>query len=253
MNNIVYYGYTDCGIMREINQDALLMKAEGDGGIFVVADGMGGHSHGEVASSLIVDRVSAWSESRLFGEKAIKNFDELLDSLENLIESINIELVEDYSTDGVCGSTLVAILVKGGKYAIFSVGDSRIYIRSGREFLQMTQDHVWQNQSDVAGSMTPKELKNHPNYGKLTNAMGADSHIKISISTGSINEGDTFTLCSDGIYKCFKDTELARILKGLNPRKGVKNYESLAQKIRRLVNKKGSPDNHTLIFVGVGN
>ena len=251
MDNIVYYGYTDCGQIREINQDSLLMRTKGDAGVFVVADGMGGHSHGEVASALIVDKISEWADLKLFEGKADTEFDGLLDSFENLIEDINTELVEDYSTDGVCGSTLVAMIIKGGKYAIFSVGDSRIYIRSGREFMQMTQDHVWQNQSEIANTMSPKQIKKHPNYGKLTNAMGAAPHIRISISTGSINEGDTFTLCSDGIYKCFKDTELARTLRGLSPQKGVKNYESLAQKIRRLVNRKGAPDNHTLIFVGV--
>lgn len=253
MNNIIYYGYTDCGLVREINQDALLMRAEGNGGVFVVADGMGGHSHGEVASALITDRISAWSDNELFGKNTDVSFDELLDSFENLIKSINTELVEDYSTDGVCGSTLVAIIIKNGKYAIFSVGDSRIYIRSGREFMQMTQDHVWQNQSEIINTLSLKEIKKHPNYGKLTNAMGASSHLRISVSTGSISEGETFALCSDGIYKCFKDNELARMLRGLRPQKGVKNYENLAQKIRKLVNRKGAPDNHTLIFVGVEN
>ena len=254
---IIYYGYTDAGKKRDINQDSLLMKAEGEMGIFCVADGMGGHTHGEIASNLIVKRIGEWADKNLFMQNHLENdesdedsFDNLCDSAEKCIHMINEELRRDYCIDSVCGSTLVALLIMGRRYAAFSVGDSRIYRKFGKEFMQITKDQVWQTQPEIMNTMTEKQMKKHPDFGKLTNAVGAFDHIKINTVTGTMNEKDTFTLCSDGIYKCYTDFSLKWAHRTVNAEKGEGNFEKAIKIIKKHVDKKGAPDNYSIIIVG---
>ncbi|WP_035765636.1 PP2C family protein-serine/threonine phosphatase [Butyrivibrio sp. NC2002] len=252
---IIYYGYTDTGKKRDINQDSILMKAEGENGIFCVADGMGGHSHGEIASSLIAERIGEWADINLFSEKdGVKiqedRFDSLCDSFEECIHMVNEEIRREYCIDCVCGSTLVALLIAGRKYAAYSVGDSRIYRKSGKEFMQITKDQIWQNQPEIMNTLSENEKKKHPDFGKLTNAVGAFDHIKINTVTGTMKDTDIFTLCSDGIYKCYTDFSLKWAHCCINAEKGTSNFEKTINQIKKHVDKKGAPDNYSIIIVG---
>ena len=258
-DKILYCGYTECGPNRNINQDAIMMEAREGRGLFIVADGMGGHTSGELASALIVQRAGEWAADNLFAGKEDKTVDlrkdpdfvDVCDSFEICINAINDEIRNKYCKDDtVCGSTMVALLVMDGKYAAFSVGDSRIYRKTAKEVLQITQDHVWQNKPEIMGSLSEKEKRMHPDYGKLTNAMGAFDHVKISLQTGKLELGDVFTLCSDGIYKCYPDKDFQKIQKKVAIQKGQKYLESIAASIREYVEQKGAPDNYSLIMLG---
>ena len=282
---IIFYGFTECGPNRNINQDAFFMKAQDGKGIFIVADGMGGHSNGEIASAFITSRLSAWAERYLFSEGRVNekegtwtnnnllnkehvnekertndvekntfeenaDFSFTCDLFENTINSVNEQLRKEYCQEDVCGSTLVALIFMDDKFASFSVGDSRIYRKTKKEFMQITQDHVWQNMPDVINAYSERQKKKHPDFGKLTNAMGAYDHVKISIQTGKITSGDIFMLCSDGVYKCYSDFTLKRVFKHLSVKDGAEGFEKTALSIKSHVEKKGAPDNFTAIIVG---
>ena len=226
--------FTDKGLRAEINQDAMLI-AQGDRiSVFCVADGMGGHEHGEIASQAIVDEISDWHRS-VEKEDAV-SFMELLDSFEDRVSQINRTVFQKYNRNGVCGSTLVALLTFNQSFAIFSAGDSRIYRKRGLLFTQLTTDDVWQNKQDVKKDMDIDQIKSNRNYGKLTKAIGVSEKVTLNRITGNVNKGDLFFLCCDGVYKYVEPREL-------------KKYVTKPEPLKKLILSSGAPDNYTFISV----
>lgn len=227
--------YSDKGKESSVNQDAVFCYADGAMSIFGVADGMGGHMHGELASGTIVNAVEEWYQ-REAADSRCERFMQLMDSLEECLKDANHIIFRDHNRNGVCGSTVVVLMIIGDKYGIFSAGDSRVYMKRGFHFIRLTVDDVWQNRTAFVKGMKEEEIRNSEHFGKLTKAVGIREHIVFNRITGVLKKKDRFFLCCDGVYKCIPDKRLRRIF-------------GRPLKIREEVDKAGAPDNYSFIIV----
>lgn len=242
---ISFGGYTDKGKVREINQDAILMRCKNDVGIFVVADGMGGHTYGEKASAIIVQHLEKWWR-QFEQEKIMGDFLEITENIRICLERANFEIYNQYNSSNVCGSTVAILFVYKDRYCCFWCGDSRIYCLKKWSFFQVSTDDVWENQSSVIQKYTKEQRQRHPNYGKLLTAVGISSRLKLSMQTGYIENGQKFLLCSDGIYKMLSKK---KIQSSLWLYKGDCNVLKNITRMKKSVLKKGAGDNFSVIYV----
>lgn len=246
MMDIVYSGICDIGLKRKVNQDSLLMaESRGQGMyLFAVADGMGGHSDGELASKAFTDGLRAWADA-FQAEHYNKNFRNMMTSLQNKIEEVNKKIYMEYNQSQVCGTTCVVLLLYQGTYGVISAGDSRIYLRRGWSTVSLMMDDVWENQRDVQRALTAKQIQNHPNYGKLVNAIGTDREVSLSVRTDTLKKGDAFLLCSDGLYKYCPEKYFKRVLRGTVRENVKENVRNLVEK----THEQGAGDNVSVILV----
>ena len=195
---IDYVGKCDKGSVRECNQDAIAMFANEESGLFVVADGMGGHASGELASQEIVTVISNWWE-RFTPQRYDNNFQKMIKSLGQALEYANDQIFEKYNQMQICGSTVVILFIHEQSYGIIYAGDSRCYAYNKWKIRQLTIDEVWENQ--IGLNEEDRKNKNHPNYGKLLNAIGTKKNVQYKTITNELYHGIIFLLCSDGLYK----------------------------------------------------
>lgn len=239
---------TDTGLMRTINEDSIFCK-KGDGiHIFCVADGMGGHAHGEKASGEIIEAIKKW-EMSFYPEKYDCDFIKILDGFGNCLQDVNGKIYRQYNAEEVCGSTVAALLIYEGFYAVFSLGDSRIYRMRRFRFEQITTDDTWQNSADVFGCMDDVAMRLDSRYDKLVKAVGIRENVVFHRMTDRLRRGDTFLLCSDGIYKTCDLRVLRRICAGMAF--GYGRAEEKMKKIKICAYQKNAPDNLSAILVHV--
>lgn len=205
-----HVGICDVGKVRDINQDAILTVSKDNCGLFVVADGMGGHSQGEKASQHIVQTLLEWWKA-FSPAKYDNDFKRMIYALKQMLEQANREIYRSYNQTATCGSTAVILFIYKNTYGILYAGDSRIYMYYERKLRQMTVDEVWENQPDLS----PKERKLCWDYchGKLLNAVGIKQEIECKVITDELEEGMVFLLCSDGLYKYCSERYLKRCMK----------------------------------------
>lgn len=190
-------GHTDPGKVRRCNEDAILLRD--DIGLWVVADGLGGHSAGDYASGLIVERLSSLRRPN--------DLCDFIDAIEDALEGVNDELIRVAESRGgdLIGSTVV-VLVHDGDIALCGwVGDSRGYCFDRRRLRQITADHVHGARDDVtrfAGAQPQAPV------GALTRAVGAQPQLFVDWTIAGSGAGETFVLCTDGINKEIGDEEL---------------------------------------------
>jgi serine/threonine protein phosphatase PrpC len=198
------------GKVREINQDAILALSAEDCGLFAVADGMGGHSHGEKASGEIVRALRAWWED-FAPDNYDNDFKRMMRGLMQTVEKVNREIYRTYNRGDVCGSTVVILFLYAGAYGVLCAGDSRVYLYHDRKFRQLTIDDVWENQADL----TDRERRAGWNacHGKLVNAVGIREEIRCRMITDELKTGMVFLLCSDGLYKYCPEQYLKKYMK----------------------------------------
>lgn len=235
--------FSECGA-RNINQDAIFASARGNRGIFVVADGMGGHAEGEVASSAIVNGIRNWWNNNDFAEDEI-GIDTVAEQCNSLLMNINFEVFSYFSAKNqMGGSTVVALIIWDDRYMILSAGDSRIYRSDGKSLSQLTTDDVWENLPEIRYKMSKEILVKDTRYGKLTEVLGSEERLKISRSGGMLAEKEVFLLCSDGVYRYCAQDELERIL-----RRGMffKSAERMKEMIKKSALKGGTDDNYSAI------
>ncbi|GFI19436.1 serine/threonine phosphatase stp [Lachnospiraceae bacterium] len=240
-----YAGISEKGLIREINQDAILMRSDVSAGLFAVADGMGGHSHGEKASQLIIKELSVWWEnfqpSSYDGE-----FMRMTASIKQAVEYANREIYINYNKKVICGSTIVLLFIYKNQYCILYAGDSRVYQYRGSLWKLLTIDETWENQIDLS-VWQKKDLKN-PNYGKLVNAIGVRGNMQCRILTGQLKRKDSFLLCTDGLYKFCSDRYLKLCMK---KSRRIMHLEDICQKMLDRVYGNGAGDNISFIVVKV--
>ena len=239
-----YRGLCDIGLERTMNQDAIFMAADGDIGLFCVADGMGGHSHGERASREIVDTLALWWKE--FQESAYDyDFSRMMYSLNQVLEKANRAIYRMTGGRQISGSTVVVLFICHERYGILSAGDSRIYLCDRARVRQLTVDEVWENQVNL--NLSSKAKRQHPNRGKLVNAIGIAEDVRITSSTDQGRDGMTFMLCSDGLYKMCSDRVIARALREC--RRGA--LDEVVSKLLRKVYEGGAKDNISILLVRV--
>lgn len=173
------------------------MFSKKDMSLFVVADGIGGYTGGEIASGTITAGFQNWAEN--FVPNFFDGiFSKMIKSLENKLEEISREIYHKFNQTQICGSTCILLFIYKGNYGIINVGDSRIYKKDGWKLKSIMKDDVWENRIDVKEGMSKKEIISHTNYGKLLQAVGIREDISIASKTDLLKAGESFLLCSDG-------------------------------------------------------
>lgn len=226
-----YAVISNIGKDRTINQDAVF-AADRDGyGLFVAADGMGGYSHGELASRHIVQTMESWWNS-FEPSHFEKDFQLIICGIRAALEQANRDIYQRYNQNHICGSTVVSLFVSPDVYGIFSAGDSRIYMHHECTFAQLTSDDIWENQADLSES--EKNADWEQCRGKLTNAVGINEELRCTVRTDVLKEGMVFLLCSDGLYKFCSEACLKRYLRKANRQKSLEQHsQSLLRQVYR--------------------
>lgn len=238
-----YTGISEKGLVREINQDAILMHSDACAGLFVIADGMGGHSHGEWASQQIIMSLEEWWKN--FQSVTYEgDFTRMTTSIKQAVEYANREIYASYNGTEICGSTIALLFLYQNQYCILYAGDSRVYQYQSRAWKLLTVDETWENQAALSEQQR-KDFKN-PDYGKLMNAIGIRKRMQCRILTGQCDERTTFLLCSDGLYKFCSGNYIKHCMK-----KGRKtgDLEIICREMRDMVYRNGAGDNVSLIIV----
>ena len=230
---------------RENNQDAVFAAAKEDKALFIVADGMGGHSYGEVASAAIVEAAEEWWNSA--AAEADLEEDEAVRGCEDLLQRVNRELYDQYASQGtMVGSTVVLLLIWNGSFTAISGGDSHIYRLEDREARTVTPDDIWDNMPGIREYYTSEEIRRDYRHGRLTVAVGSDCELPLNKRARSLNKKESFLLCSDGIYKYCPPDYLSRQL-----RRRFSGVEKVLQALVRKAEKNGTTDNYSAIYIRI--
>lgn len=229
---------TDIG-KRAHNEDSYLLPPDGCGAcLFAVADGMGGHAAGAVASKLLVDGLS--------GNPAKFKADREIKQLKSMIERANLSVFEtaedDVSLSGM-GSTLVCVLVLGKKYIAANVGDSRLYHYNGETLRRITTDHSFVEQLVMQGAITREEARVHPQRNIITRAMGVSPTVDVDVFEHDWHAGDVLLLCSDGLHGSVEEDEIVSILCS------GKTLDEMCDALTQTALDNGGTDNITLILI----
>jgi protein phosphatase len=242
---IEFNGICDKGLKREINQDHIYMKSKMETALFVVADGIGGHLHGEKASEHIIFEFGKWYD--LFDcNYYMDDFNKMITDIQCLLEQMNKTIYELYDNNVVCGSTVVVLFIYKDMYAVFWSGDSRAYILDMWKYKILTIDDVWENQSEIRFNLSKEKIEENINYGRLVNSIGITETARINIRTDSLKRGTKFLICSDGLYKMCTEKEIKKMLRGY---KGNNGGDILMKEYLNMVYMHGAVDNVSFIFV----
>lgn len=231
-----YAGATDTGRQRDHNEDTFALAPEL--GIAVLADGMGGHNAGEVASQLAVDTTLAiLGQTRGLAAR---------DRLETAVMAANATIREkaaESSRYKDMGTTLVAVLLDRQSLAVAHVGDSRLYRLRRGELVALTRDHSLLQEFIDKGLYTPEEARQKVARNILTHALGLEDTTRIDITEHPLQAGDRYLLCSDGLYEMMSDPEISALLGRPLP------LPDICTALIELANAKGGKDNITVIVI----
>ena len=216
-------GRTDTGKVRARNEDAFLDQPQQ--GLWVVADGMGGHQAGDLASRLIVESLAELPAGLDFEDR----LDALRDCLHRLNRHLSLGLTLTAETpDLLVGSTVVALLAEGSRVACVWAGDSRCYLLRGRQLFQLSRDHSLLQQLVEERGMSPADAARQPGPHALTRAIGADEELQLDILELESLPGDVFLLCSDGLYQDLDHDLLTAALLRPSPQLALQRLFELA-------------------------
>ena len=244
---------THKGMKRDGNEDSFCVLIENDSpayssGLMIVADGMGGHQAGEVASSMAVEGVVKLFDVFLSNENDSfdKNIKYATSFLVNSIEKVNSDIYKaskNPETEGM-GTTLSALLFIGNVALVGHVGDSRIYLLRNNELTQITIDHTWVESEVTQGRLTSEEAMNHPMRNILSRAIGNNDKVKVDTYIINLKLDDRILFCSDGLNSMLEDSIIKDIISTNKPQQAcdllVKN-----------ANENGGIDNITVGVINV--
>ncbi len=234
---------TDVGMIRSGNEDNFAAHAAGDRGLFVVADGMGGHAAGEVASEMAVQTLEReLAAVRDLGESGAGQ--RVTDALRLANRCIHDRTITEVDKQGM-GTTASVLIVSGGRYLIGQVGDSRVYLLRDGALHQLTKDHSYVQEQVDAGFLTPEQARYHPYSNVITRCVGASPDVQPDIYEGDVRLGDLFLVASDGLTGMVDDRRLQMLLMSrAEPERKVHSLIAEA-------NGRGGLDNITAIVVQV--
>lgn len=237
---------SDVGRERTENQDHFGVLHSSDpavlekkGSLVVVADGMGGHSGGKLASETAVGAI-------------LKAFDatqrrSMRDILEEAVFAANDAVRQMQQADvriHDAGTTCVALLVRGNLAVVAHLGDSRCYLFRGDTIHRITRDHTYLNELIDIGLITPEQAQGHPDRNIITRCVGMSTKLEVDFNRCELQKGDIFLMCSDGLSNPVTDQEMAAAVRQLSP-------EKAAEKLIKLANDRGGDDNITVAIVKV--
>ena len=227
---------THVGLRRKINEDSVF--ADPERGLWAVADGMGGHEAGEVASAMVADALRCLPEAA--------DIDELSGKAVEALTQVNRELIDlarsiDRGPKGTIGTTVVGLAIADGSFRCFWMGDSRAYRLRDGTIERVSHDHsLVQNLVD-AGMLKPEEAETHENANLITRAVGVSEQVEVDIVSGDARPGDQFLLASDGLTRVVRDEEIAAELGRSAPAQAVDN-------LIETVLARGAPDNVSIVI-----
>lgn len=241
---------SDLGRSRRVNEDFYFLDPSGE--FFLVADGMGGHGNGEIAS-----RVAAQAMARYLADnsRSVRPWSSPADRVKRnadrlrlAVRAANLAVLGEVDKNGALagmGATLVSFLADGDKALIAHVGDSRAYrLRSG-ELEQLTEDHTWVHEQVSAGLLSEEEARHHPFRSVVTRAVGGAEEVEVDVDVVDLQPGDRLLLCSDGLNAVLSDDEIAAYLLR------EKALEDLVRQLVDAANNGGGPDNITVVVLDV--
>jgi protein phosphatase len=240
---LIHAARTDVGMIRSGNEDNFTVDTTLTRGIFIVADGMGGHAAGEVASEMAVQIV----QTDLTGVQDLDSEDVVrlvATALKRANRAIHDRTLTEVDKQGM-GTTASVLVLAGSRYLIGQVGDSRVYLLRDNSFVQLTKDHSYVQEQVDAGYLTPEQARYHPYSNVITRCVGAGSDVEPDIYRGEVRNGDLFLVASDGLTGMVDDRRLAQLLSSrAEPERKVQALISEA-------NGRGGLDNITAIIVQV--
>ncbi|MGZ8615138.1 MAG: Stp1/IreP family PP2C-type Ser/Thr phosphatase [Actinomycetota bacterium] len=220
---------TDIGRVREVNEDSFLVEEP----LYAVADGMGGHRGGDVASSLALETVQAL----LRGREGT-----LADQVREANRAVHERSVADRKVSGM-GTTLTAVMVEDGNARFAHVGDSRAYLLRAGDLRQITSDHTLVARMVKTGEISPEEAAVHPHRNVVTRSVGTEPSVAVDENTVPLLDGDRLLMCSDGLTSMVQEDQIQAILEA------EPDPQRAADRLVKAANRAGGIDNITVLVL----
>lgn len=245
------YGASDTGCVRDNNEDRILLDDRL--GLFVVADGMGGHSHGEMAAELAISTVEHYVKSSRNGAEVTWPFGyNFLISLNANRLATGIQLAnsqvwrcsQQAPEFAGMGTTVAALIISDDTMSVANVGDSRVYLMRGADFQQLTIDDTWLSAVGSHGSLTKTQIRNHPMRNFLTQAAGSKQDLDVHTAEIDLHDSDLILICTDGLHSVVGDPAIAAIL-----RESAGNARAACHELIRRAKTAGGPDNVSCVVI----
>ncbi len=227
------FALTDIGMKRKVNEDAFLKDDES--GIFLVADGMGGHRGGEVASQLAVQIIREFCVNN----RALPAPDRLNEAINSSCEQIHRTAAQNEDLHGM-GTTILALLIENGEACLGQVGDSRGYLMSEGKLWQITEDHSLMNEELRAGRLPASQKHTYQFKNVITRSVGYEKKVAVDVYRRLLIPGDLFLLCTDGLSNHVEPFEMEEQLSSNDLERGLRNLVKVA-------NDRGGDDNVTVL------
>ncbi|HEV8254209.1 MAG TPA: Stp1/IreP family PP2C-type Ser/Thr phosphatase [Vicinamibacteria bacterium] len=248
---IAYHALTDVGRKRKGNEDSLFLNP--DQNLFIVADGMGGHAAGEIASKMAVEAINEFvcltggddDITWPFGLDENISYDG--NRLKTAIKYANrkvLEATKEKSEYEGMATTVAAVLVDGDTANLAHVGDSRVYLMRDGVLKQLTSDHSWVNEQIQSGVLSADQARGHPLRNVVTRALGGKPDLQVDMQVHKMQPGDLLLLCSDGLTTMLPDDEIHELLEGASG-----DIRRAAQDLVAAANEKGGEDNITVVLI----
>lgn len=233
---------TDMGRVREINEDSCCHMKLSDGcDLLMVADGMGGHNAGEVASMIAVKSITDYIKLNIKNDDGEKTAEVINQAIQKANTDIYDESIQNQSYSGM-GTTVTCAIVCNDIICIGHVGDSRAYILKGGKLRKITNDHSLVAELVKNGTITEAEAMHHPQKNIITRALGIENQVEVDIEKVGCAPGDIFLLCTDGLTNMLEEEKIEGILNNM------KNPTEAAKKLIDEANDAGGYDNITVVI-----
>ncbi|PSP31200.1 Stp1/IreP family PP2C-type Ser/Thr phosphatase [Halobacteriales archaeon QH_10_67_22] len=224
---------TDTGLQREHNEDAVLVKSTAGGQLLAVADGMGGHNAGEVASETALNSFAGVLEGAPEGSATSEALEQAVMRADSAVRT---KAEEDAEREGM-GTTLVAALVTDDRATVVNVGDSRAYRVTDATVEQITVDHSLVQELVESGEITEQEAEVHPRRNVISQALGASDAVEPDSFSRELASGETLVLCSDGLTEEVEESTLGDVVASAD------SLDRAASELIELANENGGSDN----------
>lgn len=244
MNSV---GRCEKGMCRTANEDAIFIFNTTFGclpNLYIIADGMGGHNAGEIASNTAIQFFCEYIHDNRM--KMIKENYEYLDVIKKGILYANSKIFENSKSDSHLagmGTTFIVASILNNTLFVENVGDSRLYIIRDKEIIQISVDHTYVMEMLKSGNLTEEELFNHPNKNIITRAVGTGEDLNVDTFEIELQSDDIIMMCSDGLSNMLKDTESVEVILKSN------NIEEAIESLINRANEKGGLDNISIILI----
>ncbi len=242
---ITAFGASDIGKTRSSNQDSIYVNQEKK--LFIVADGMGGHRGGDIASAMTVELFPDF----IFKNEALSVQEKLTKAVDYTNETIFLKSKENEKLKGM-GTTIASIYIDANKAYITNVGDSRAYLIHNKELFQLSKDHSLVQEKISAGHYTRLQAAKDPMKNILVKAVGYDEFVEADVFSYTISKGDLFLICSDGMHGKVNEKDILFLInehsKDLSNNTAIK-LESITKSLIDQANKNGGQDNISVVLI----